>query len=96
MELAQCKLSSLAERLNDGRLPDGKVVANLESEIRKLCDVGGDGSEWRQCISSQRIVHITAAARRAAAHSDRPELRLEQAVSNRRSMDRSEKTERLC
>jgi hypothetical protein len=34
-------LSSLAERLNDGRLPDGEVVANLESEIRKLCEVGG-------------------------------------------------------
>ncbi len=29
-------MSSLAERLNDGRLPDGEVVANLESEIRKL------------------------------------------------------------
>jgi hypothetical protein len=29
-------LSSLAERLNDGRLPDREVVANLESEIRKL------------------------------------------------------------
>jgi len=34
-------LSSLAERLNDGRLPDGEVVANLESEIRKLYEVGG-------------------------------------------------------
>ena len=29
-------MSSLAERLNDGRLPDGEAVANLESEIRKL------------------------------------------------------------
>ena len=29
-------MSSLAERLNDGRLPDGEVVANLESEIRKV------------------------------------------------------------
>lgn len=29
-------MSSHAERLNDGRLPDGEVVANLESEIRKL------------------------------------------------------------
>jgi hypothetical protein len=34
-------LSSLKERLNDGRLPDGEVVANLESEIRKLYEVGG-------------------------------------------------------
>jgi hypothetical protein len=34
-------LSSLAERLNDGRLPDGEVVANLESEIRRLYEVGG-------------------------------------------------------
>ena len=34
-------LSSLAERLNDGRLPDGEVAANLESEIRKLYEVGG-------------------------------------------------------
>ncbi len=34
-------LSSLAERLNDGRLPDGEVVANLESEIPKLYEVGG-------------------------------------------------------
>ena len=42
-------LSSLAERLNDGRLPDGEVVANLESEIRKLYEVGGDGSGWRFC-----------------------------------------------
>jgi hypothetical protein len=29
-------MSSLAETLNDGRLPNGEVVANLESEIRKL------------------------------------------------------------
>jgi hypothetical protein len=35
------KLSPLAERLNDGRLPDGEVVANLESKIRKLYEVGG-------------------------------------------------------
>jgi len=35
------RLSSLADRLNDGRLPDGEVVANLESEIRKLYEVGG-------------------------------------------------------
>ena len=42
LELAPpCKLSSLAERLNDGRLPDREVVANLESETRKLCEVGG-------------------------------------------------------
>jgi hypothetical protein len=42
VELApRSTLSSLAERLNDGRLPDGKVVANLESEIRKLYEVGG-------------------------------------------------------
>lgn len=41
VELAPCKLPSLAERLNDGGLPDGEVVANLESEIRKLCEVGG-------------------------------------------------------
>ena len=34
-------LSSLAERLNDGRLPNGELVANLESEIRKLYEVGG-------------------------------------------------------
>ena len=34
-------MSSLADRLNDGRLPDGEVVANLESEIRKLYEVGG-------------------------------------------------------
>jgi len=34
-------LSSLAERLNDGRLADGEVVANLESEIRKLYELGG-------------------------------------------------------
>ena len=38
VELAPCKLSSLAERLNDRGLPDGEVVANLESEIRKLCE----------------------------------------------------------
>ena len=37
VELApRTTLSSLADRLNDGRLPDGEVVANLESEIRKL------------------------------------------------------------
>jgi hypothetical protein len=41
VELAPCKLSSLAERLNDRGLPDGEVVANLESEIRKLWEVGG-------------------------------------------------------
>lgn len=29
-------LSSLAGRLNDGRLRDGEAVANLESEMRKL------------------------------------------------------------
>ena len=29
-----------AERLNDGRLPNGELVANLESEIRKLYEVG--------------------------------------------------------
>ena len=34
-------LSSLAERLNDDRLPDGEVVAHLEIEIRKLYEVGG-------------------------------------------------------
>ena len=34
-------LSSLAERLNDGWLPDGEVVPNLESKIHKLCEVGG-------------------------------------------------------
>jgi hypothetical protein len=34
-------LSSLAERLNDGRLPGAEVLANLESEIRKLYEVGG-------------------------------------------------------
>ena len=38
VELAPCKLSSLAERLNDRGLPDGEVVANLESEIRKPCE----------------------------------------------------------
>src|ERR1039457_2302913 len=42
VELApRTTLSSLADRLNDGRLPDGEVVANLESEIRKLYEVGG-------------------------------------------------------
>jgi hypothetical protein len=30
------RLSSFAGRLNDGRLRDGKAVANLESEMRKL------------------------------------------------------------
>jgi hypothetical protein len=34
-------LSSLAESLNDGRQPDGEVAANLESEIRKMYEVGG-------------------------------------------------------
>ena len=38
VELAPCKLSSLAEGLNDRGLPDGEVVANLESEIRKPCE----------------------------------------------------------
>ena len=42
VELApRTTLSSLADRLNNGRLPDGEVVANLESEIRKLYEVGG-------------------------------------------------------
>lgn len=42
VELApRTTLSSLAERLNAGRLPDGEVVANLESEIRKLYEAGG-------------------------------------------------------
>ena len=50
VELApRTALSSLADRLNDGRPRDGEVVANLESEIRKLYEVGGDGSEWRFC-----------------------------------------------
>ena len=31
----------LAGGLNDGRLPDGEVVTNLESEIRKLYEAGG-------------------------------------------------------
>ena len=34
-------LSSLAARLDDGRLPDGEVFANLESAMRKLYEVGG-------------------------------------------------------
>jgi hypothetical protein len=34
-------LSSLAECLNDGRQPDGEVAANLESEIRKMYEMGG-------------------------------------------------------
>jgi len=34
-------LSSLAESLNDGRQPDGEVATNLESEIRKMYEVGG-------------------------------------------------------
>ena len=46
--LLRTTLSSLAGRLNDGRLRDGEVVANLESEMRKLYEVG-DGSEWRFC-----------------------------------------------
>ncbi len=34
-------LASLAGRLNDGRLRDREAVANLESEMRKLYEVGG-------------------------------------------------------
>src|SRR5579862_8516203 len=42
-------LSSLADGLNDGRLPDGEVAANLESAIRKLYKVGGRRFRWRFC-----------------------------------------------
>jgi hypothetical protein len=42
-------LSSLAGRLNDGRLRDGEVVANLESRCASCTKWAGDGSEWRFC-----------------------------------------------
>jgi hypothetical protein len=41
VELSLRASCPLAERLNNGGLPDGEVVANLGSEIRKLCEVGG-------------------------------------------------------
>ena len=34
-------LSALAETLDDGGLPDREVVANLESEIRNVYEMGG-------------------------------------------------------
>lgn len=59
-------LSSLADRLNDGRLPDGEVVANLESEIRKLYEVGGAtvpsgaSADRDSCVAGTRPVAQSA------------------------------------
>jgi hypothetical protein len=67
VELAPCTtLSSLADRLNDGRLPDGEVVANLESEIRKLYEVGGAtvpsgaSADRDSCVAGTRPVAQSA------------------------------------
>ena len=51
-------LSSLADRLNDGRLPDGEVVANLESEIRKLYEVGGGVEADRQTLTPEDFAKV--------------------------------------
>ena len=67
VELApRTTLSSLADRLNDGRLPDGEVVANLESEIRKLYEVGGAtvpsgaSADRDSCVAGTRPVAQSA------------------------------------
>jgi cholinesterase len=42
VELApRARLPAVAETLDDGRLPDGEAVANLESGIREVYEVGG-------------------------------------------------------
>jgi hypothetical protein len=61
----RARLSAAAETLVGGRLPDEEVVANLESEIRKVYEVGG--RRFRVALLPVRI----PASREAGCGSNR-------------------------
>jgi hypothetical protein len=74
-------LSSLAERLNHGRRPDGEVVANQESGIRKLIRNGwatvpsGASADSDSCFAGTRPAGQSATAADSGRNASGPDER---------------------